>query len=263
MFGDAAAYERFMGRWSARLAPLFLDAVTVLEPSAALDVGCGTGNLARAVAQRWPSAQVTGVDPSAAFVAAARARTTESRVRFELGDAEDLPLADDAVDASWACLVLNFVPDPVRAVAEMRRVTRVGGIVAACVWDYGDGMRMLRELWEAAAALHLDAGGLDERRMPLGRRGALARLLAEGGLEVVSDDGVVVEARFDSFDDYWNPFLGGQGSGGRFVASLSEGSRAALRTELQRRLGGGPFGLPLRAWVAAAAVPASGKAHDA
>ena len=257
MFGDAAAYERFMGRWSERLAPVFLDATGARDPSEVLDVGCGTGNLTRAAAQRWPSARVTGVDPSAAFVGAARERSPASAVRFELGDAQGLPLPDGAVDASFACLVLNFVPDSARAVAEMRRVTRPGGIVAACVWDYGGGMGMLRELWDAAASLHLDAGDLDERRMPLGQRHALARLLGDAGLEVVTDGEVVVKARFSSFDDYWDPFLGGQGSGGRFVTSLPEASRARLRDELHRRLGNSAFELPLRAWVAAAAVPAS------
>ncbi len=258
VFGDAAAYERFMGRWSERLAPLFLDVVQVPGPAAVLDVGCGTGTLTRSAADRWPSARVIGVDSSAAYVRAARERGLPPRVRFEVGDAQDLPVAAGAVDVSLACLVLNFVADPSRAVAEMRRVTRPGGLVAACVWDYAEGMVMLHELWDAAAAVGLDAGDLDERRMPLGRRGALAALLGGAGLDVATDGEVVVAAHFASFEDYWSPFLGGQGSGGRFVASLPEDSRGVLRRELERRLGNGPFELPLRAWVAAATVPASG-----
>jgi trans-aconitate methyltransferase len=257
VFGDAAAYDRFMGRWSQRLAPAFLDAVTEPEPSAVLDVGCGTGNLSMAAAGRWPSATVRGVDPSAAFVRAARERAVATRVSFEVGDAQNLPLPAGIVDVSLACLVLNFVPEPAGAVAEMCRVTRPGGTVAACVWDYADGMVMLHEMWDAAASVGLDAGDLDERRAPLGHRGALAGLLRDAGLRVVTDGAVVVEAGFSSFDDYWQPFLGGQGAGGRFVATLTEAERAVLRAELQRRLGAGPFDLPLRAWAAAATVPAS------
>ncbi|HYN65793.1 MAG TPA: class I SAM-dependent methyltransferase, partial [Ornithinibacter sp.] len=129
MFGDAVAYERFMGRWSARLAPLFLDEVDLPDPRLVLDVGSGTGNLTRAVAERWPGSQVVGVDPSPAFVAAARARAAHlrGRVRFETGRADDLPLEDGSVDATLALLVLNFVPDADRALTQMRRVTRPGG----------------------------------------------------------------------------------------------------------------------------------------
>ena len=262
MFGDPAAYERFMGRWSARLAPAFLEEVGLGAPAAVVDVGCGTGNLALAVAERWPSARVTGVDPSAAFVRAARQRAGSSQVRFEVGDAQNLPLPGGSVDASLACLVLNFVPDPSRAVAEMSRVTRPGGTVAACVWDYSDGMSMLREMWDAVASVGLDAGHLAEGRMPLGHAGALASLLATAGLEGGTDGEVVVQAWFSSFDDYWDPFLGGQGAGGQFVASLSEGERTRLRDEVHGRLGNGPLVMPLRAWFARATVPESGRSGD-
>ena len=257
MFGDPAAYERFMGRWSARLAPAFLEEVGLGDPAAVVDVGCGTGNLALAVAERWPSARVTGVDPSTAFVLAARERAGSSPVRFEVGDAQDLPLPSGCFDASLACLVLNFVPNPSGALAEMSRVTRAGGTVAACVWDYSDGMSMLREMWDAVASVGLDAGHLDERRMPLGHAEALASLLTTAGLGAVTDGDVVVQAGFSSFDDYWDPFLGGQGAGGQFVASLAEEERTRVRDEVHGRLGDGPFVLPLRAWFARATVPGS------
>jgi SAM-dependent methyltransferase len=250
MFGDAAAYERFMGRWSARLAPLFLDEVGIPDPRRVLDVGSGTGNLTRAVAERWSGCEVVGVDPSVAFVEAARQRAVGrgGRVRFEVGRADALPLEDASVDAAVALLVLTFVPDADRAVAEMRRVTRPGGVLAAAVWDYGRRMSMLRMLWDAAARLDPTVVGQDEGTMPLGRPGGLIDLFQRAGLEDVDGGRVAVTTGFSDFDDYWEPFLHGQGPAGAYVAGLSDADRAALRAELAAAVGEGPFELSATAW---------------
>ena len=258
MFGDAAAYERFMGRWSVRLAPVFLDAVGMTDPRRVLDLGSGTGNLTRAVADRWPACEVVGVDPSPPFVAAARERAADlaPRVRFEVGGADQLPLDDGSVDAALALLVLNFVPDADRAVAELRRVVRPGGVLAAAVWDYGGRMEMLRRLWDAAARLDPSVVGQDEATMPLGRAGGLAELWRRCGLADVEGGGVEVSTRFDDFDDYWEPFLAGQGPAGVYVAGLSDAGRAALRDELAASVGPGPFDLTATAWWVRGTNPA-------
>ena len=258
VFGDAKAYERFMGRWSAQLAPRFLDAVAMSGPRRVLDVGSGTGNLTRAVAERWPGCTVIGVDPSAAFVEAARERTAlvASRVSFEVGEAGDLPLDDGSVDAALALLVLNFVPDADRAVAQMRRVTRPGGVLAAAVWDYGRRMGMLRTLWDAAARLDPTVAGRDEARMPVGRPGGLLDLWQRSGLEAVDGGKVTVSTDFVDFDDYWEPFLAGQGPAGLYVAGLPDADREALRDEVARTLGPGPFDLSATAWWVRGTVPA-------
>ncbi|MFL6078686.1 MAG: class I SAM-dependent methyltransferase [Ornithinibacter sp.] len=257
MFGDAKAYERFMGRWSVQLAPRFLDEVGMPEPRRVLDLGCGTGNLTRAVAERWPRCEVVGVDPSAPFVDAARERAASfrRRVRFELGDADDLPLEDDSVDAALALLVLTFVPDADRAVAQLRRVTRPGGVLAAAVWDYGARMQMLRTLWDAAARLDPTVVGQDESTMPLGRPGGLMDLWQRAGLRDVDGSRVTVSTHFEDFDDYWEPFLKGQGPAGVYVAGLSDAGRAALRDEVASTVGSGPFELSATAWWVRGTVP--------
>jgi SAM-dependent methyltransferase len=259
VFGDAAGYERFMGRWSTQLAPLFLDAVELPDPHRVLDVGSGTGNLTRAVAERWPGCAVVGVDPSVAFVEAARERAARfgSRVRFEVGEAGDLPLDGDPVDAALALLVLNFVPDADRAVAQMRRVTRPGGVLAAAVWDYGRRMGMLRTLWDAAARLDPTvAGRRDEATMPVGRPGGLLDLWQRSDLEDVDGSRVKVSTDFVDFDDYWEPFLYGQGPAGVYVSGLPDAARAALRDEVAKTLGPGPFELSATAWWVRGTVPA-------
>lgn len=257
MFGNARAYERFMGRWSVQLAPRFLDEVAMPEPRRVLDLGCGTGNLTRTVAERWPRCEVVGVDPSAPFVEAARERAAllGPRVRFELGEADDLSLEDGSVDAALALLVLPFVPDADRAVAQMLRVTRPGGVLAAAVWDYGERMQMLRTLWDAAARLDPTVIGQDERTMPLGHPGGLLDLWHHAGLEHVDGGRVSVSTDFEDFDDYWEPFVQGQGPAGVYVSGLPEADRAALRAEVAATVGPGSFDLSATAWWVRGTVP--------
>lgn len=252
-FADSDPYERFMGRWSRLLAAQFAQFVTIGRQDSVLDVGCGIGSLSFAIADAFPSARVTGVDPSPAFVSRAQSRVSNDRIQFMLGDAQALQFADATFDKTLSQLVLNFVPEREKALDEMIRVTRPGGVVAAAVWDYGDGMRMLRVFWDEAVALDPPLAVHDERDMPLCTRGELAALWHARGLQRVEDQAIVIDLSFSNFDDYWRPFLGGQGPAGAYVGSLSEPRRAALEARLRDRLFSsrkdGPFVLQARAWA--------------
>jgi SAM-dependent methyltransferase len=245
MFSESDGYERFMGRWSRRLAPLFVTFAGVTEGDRVLDVGSGTGALSAAAAAIG-SVQVTGVEPSAAYVAYAREHVSG---RFEVGDALALPFSDDAFDRSLSMLVLNFVPNGATALQQMVRVTRPGGVVAAAVWDYGDRMQMLRTFWDAAVALDPNAAPRDERNMPLSARGSLAELWRRHGLQSVDEHPLTIEMPFASFDDYWQPFLCGQGPAGVYVSSLAESTRRALESTLRGHLGDRSVTLEARAWA--------------
>jgi SAM-dependent methyltransferase len=254
VFADATAYERFMGRWSARLAPGFVDAVLGASaagaPETVVDVGCGTGNLSMELVSRWPTTRVVAVDLSPPFVEAARSRLPADRARVVVGSAMELPEPDASADAALAMLVLNFVPDPAVGAAEMARVTRPGGVVGAAVWDYGGGMAMLRTFWDAAAALYPRAKAVDEALARPAQVGGLEALFDAAGLTDVEGGLLEVPMRFDSLEDYWAPFLDGVGPGGDFVRALDADGREALRAELGRRLGSGAIEMTSTArWV--------------
>lgn len=259
MFSEAEAYERFMGRWSRPLAPPFLTFAGVKDGDRVLDVGSGTGSVALAVSAEAPAGRAVGIDPSPAYVAYARARAGGERVTFEEGDAQRLRFPDRSFDKSLALLVVNFIPDRAGAVREMARVTRPGGVVAAAVWDYGGGMEMLRAFWDEAVALDPAVGPKDERHMPLCRKGELAEFWTAHGLLDVREEPLTVPMTFSSFEDYWSPFLEGQGPAGAYVAALPEGPRRALEQRLRRRLlgegGDRPITLNARAWAVRGVVP--------
>jgi SAM-dependent methyltransferase len=240
-----------MGRWSRPLAPALLDWAGIDDPTRFLDVGSGTGNLALAVSERWPGCEVLGVDPSPAFVAHATGRVRDGApVRFEQGTAMELPVESDWADSAVAMLVLNFVPDASVGVAEMRRATRAGGVVAAAVWDYGDGMQMLRTFWDAALAVDPEgAAGRDEASMHLAGEGALSALWHAAGLGDVTEETVSVPTAFASFDDYWEPFGDGIGPAGDYVRAASPQTVDAVREELRRRFGNAGPRLSARARV--------------
>jgi len=247
--GDA--YEAYMGRWSRRLARVFVRWLAAPPGGRWLDVGCGTGALTAAVLDTAAPAEVTGLDGSAAFVEAARAR--EPRARFEVGDAAALPWPDARFDAVVSGLVLNFVPDPARVVAELARVAAPGGLVAVYVWDYAGGMEMLRHFWAAAVAVDPSGGARDEaRRFAVCAPEPLRALVVGAGLRDVAVEAIGTPTPFADFDDYWTPFLGGQGPAPGFVATLDDDRRAALRERLRARLPTRPDGsIPLtaRAWA--------------
>jgi SAM-dependent methyltransferase len=236
----------------------------VRDGDAALDVGSGTGALTAAIAAAAPSSRIIGIDPAASYVALAQSRHAADPVRFEVGDAQQLRFVDDRFDRTLSLLVLNFIPDRVKALKEMIRVTRPGGTVSAAVWDYGRGMQMLRVFWDEAITLNPSMDGRDERHMPLCREGELGALWRAHGLQDVSEDAIEIRMRFSSFDDYWAPFLGQQGPAGEYVASLRETEREQLRLGLRRRLIGDgadrPIALAARAWVVRGIVPRRGDA---
>jgi len=259
MFSAADAYERFMGRWSRALAPLLVKFAGVRDGDAVIDVGSGTGALTAAVVAVAPSSRVMGIDPAATYVAFAQARHPVDRVRFEVGDARQLRFLNASFDRTLSILVLNFVQDPAIALDEMIRVTQPGGTVGAAVWDYGQGMEMLRVFWDEAIALTPAIDARDERHMPLSRKGELAVLWREHGLQDVAEESLTIQTRFVSFDDYWSPFLEKQGPAGEYVASLRAGERDQLQLRLRRRLLGDgpdrPITLDTRAWGVRGIVP--------
>jgi|GraSoiStandDraft_10_1057309.scaffolds.fasta_scaffold107687_2 SAM-dependent methyltransferase len=244
--GDA--YDRYMGRYSRVLAPSLADFASIEPGSRALDVGCGPGALTAELARRLGVGSVIAADPSESFVAACAELVPGVDVR--VAAAESLPWSDDSVDAALAQLVVNFLDDPAAGLTEMRRLVRPGGVVAACTWDYSDGMRMLRTFWDAALALDPDAHD-ESRTMRHQDPHELAALWRKTRLEDVETAPLDLEVEYRDFDDFWEPFLLGVGPGGAYCTSLSPERQLALREECRRRLGDprGPFALAARAWA--------------
>ena len=197
MFAVSAGYERFMGRWSRLLAPAYIAFAGVKNGDRVLDVGTGTGSLTAALEVRMPASEIVGVDPSEGFIAYAQENAKSTRVHFEVGDAQALlKFKDASFDNSLALLVMNFIPDHNKAVAEMRRVTRAQGTVSACVWDYDLGMQMLRFFWDEAVALDPAVEPKDERHMKLSREGQLGDLWRGGGLINIKEVPLVIDQAF-------------------------------------------------------------------
>jgi SAM-dependent methyltransferase len=253
VWASGAAYEPYVGRWSRLVAREFLRWLAVPPGGRWLDIGCGTGALTATILATAEPAQITGVDASAGYVAYAREQVRDPRVQFQRADGQALAESDAVYDATVSGLVLNFIPEPARAAAEMARVTRPGGIVAAYVWDYAGQMQLMRHFWDAAVALDPAAQPLDEgARFPLCQPDALATLVRGAGLTAVEVRAIDVPTGFRDFDDYWSPFLGGQGPAPGYAMALSEERRAALREHIRSGLPIEPDGsIPLiaRAWA--------------
>jgi SAM-dependent methyltransferase len=242
-----------VGRWSRRVATEFLQWLKVLNSKQWLDVGCGTGALTRGILEGANPARVVGMDRSAGFVEYAKAHANDPRAEFRVADAQSLETERGAYDAVVSGLVLNFVPDPPRMVAEMARACRLSGRVALYVWDYAGEMQLLRYFWDAAAALDPAARELDEGvRFPIANPRRLWNLFLDAGLNDVTTRAIDVPTSFRDFDDYWTPFLGGQGPAPGYAMSLGEDSRRALREYLRAHLPTQPDGsiqLTARAWA--------------
>ena len=246
---SAEAYDRFMGRYSGPLSPLFADFAGIADTQRVLDVGCGPGALTSELVSRVGASNVTAVDPSSSFVDSIGARLPG--VRVERASAEALPFPDGTFDAVMAQLVVHFMTDPLGGVREMSRVARRGGTVAACVWDHGGGRGPLSAFWELVAEVDPAAPG--EWMLPGATEGDLARIFTAAGLSVVEDTLLTVEVDHPSFQDWWEPYTLGVGPAGAYVASLDEGQRERLRVACEERLVP-PFTVSAFAWAARAVV---------
>jgi SAM-dependent methyltransferase len=252
-WGSGDRYEPYVGRWSRAVADRF---VTWLRPAPGgrwIDVGCGTGALTDTVLAAAAPSSVLAVDRSAAYLAYARPRLAGRPGVVGVADAAALPAVSGSADYVVSGLMLNFLPDPARALAEMTRAGRPGGVVAAYVWDYADGMQPIRTFWDAAVAIDAGAAELDERRrFPLCRPDRLAALFDHAGLTQVDTTSLTVPAVFGDFEDYWTPFLGGQGPAPTYCVNLSRSARQELRDRLRSsvpRSADGSIPLSARAWA--------------
>lgn len=253
-------YDRYMGRWSRPIAEQFIRWLAIRPGGAWLEVGCGTGALSTEIMRVGGVAALTSIDTSPAFVDTARLRLGD-RVAFEVADGASLPYDSGRFDVAVSGLALNFIPDAAQALAEMRRVVgRVvgrmverAGVVGVYVWDYGGGMEMIRYFWDAALWTDPAAAQFDEAtRFPLCAEGPLRQLFDECGFASVRSTALDEETRFVDFDDYWTPFLGGQGPAPAYVAGLGLAQRRALVDELRRTLPiatDGSIRLRARAWA--------------
>ena len=252
-WSSGEAYERYVGRWSRQVAREFLGRLGLPPGLRWLDVGAGTSVLSQAILATADPREVVGVDQSAAYVAYAEERTPDARAQFRRADAQALPFPRPEFDAAVSGLVLNFLPAQARALAEMRRAVRREGTVALYVWDYAGEMQLMRHFWDAAAALDPAASDLDEgRRFAACKPEPLAALLRQVGLSEIETRAIDVPTVFRDFDDYWAPFLGGQGPAPAYCMSLPDDRRDALRERVKSRLPTRPDGtIPLiaRAWA--------------
>jgi SAM-dependent methyltransferase len=227
---DGDGYELVMGRWSRRLATPFLDFVGARDGERVLDVGCGTGHLARAIAERCTRSEVHAIDFADAYIDYARKRNRDQRVVFDVGDACAMKFADHTFDRVFSLLVLHFVPQATQAISEMRRVVKPGGVVAACVWDVRGGFVANRIFFDTAAALDPKANDRRARNYtrPMTKPGELAGAWREAGLHDVIEAALSIRMEFTSFDDYWAPYDGREGPAAEYVATLGTAERARL-----------------------------------
>ncbi len=246
MFTGPEAYDRFMGRYSVPLAPELADFAGVAAGQRVLDVGCGPGALTAELVDRLGAAAVSAVDPSEPFVAAARSRLPGADVR--LGAAEQLPFADGEFDAALAQLAVHFMADPLVGLTELARVTRSGGVVAACVWDHAHGGGPLAAFWEAAR--ELDPGVEDESQLAGTRQGHLAELFEAAGLQDVEESTLTVHVAHPSFDEWWEPFTLGVGPAGSYLSSLPAQQSGRLRERCAGMFPAGEVHISARAWAA-------------
>jgi len=258
---DGDNYELTMGRWSQRLAPLFLDFVGLEGVESLLDVGCGTGHLAAAASRRLPSAEVCAVDLSPVYIEHAKARYPDPRIAFRVDDACALSYPDQSFDRVLSMLVLHFVPRTSDAVAEMRRVAKSGALVGAAVWDIRGGFVASRMFFDTAALLDAKAAEHRARNYtrPMTRPGELAAAWRTAGFRDVSEASLQIRMEFESFADYWAPYVGTEGPVAEYVTSLPEEDRRRLETAVRAAyLDGepdGPRSYAALAWAVKGVAP--------
>jgi SAM-dependent methyltransferase len=253
------SYDAYMGRWSRCIAPLFLDRLEAAEGLDWLDVGCGTGALSEAILARCGPGSVAGVDPSSGFISRALETLDDPRATFLIGDAQALPVGSGTFDLVVSGLMLNFVPDRLKALEEMNRAARPNGRVCFYVWDYpGGGVEFMGAFWQAAASLDPDAADLSEaRRFAFCEPSALKELASAAGLVSIACEAIEAPTVFRDFDDYWRPFTLGAGPAPGYCASLAPDRRERLREVLRERLPvheDGSIPLKVRAWAVTSAV---------
>lgn len=254
------AYEQMMGRWSQILAPLFIKFSGIADGDRILDVGCGTGSLTFGLPAAANVARVAAIDRSDVYVEYARSRNADPRISIEQADASALPFADDCFDRALSMLVLQFMPEPERAVAEMRRVVRSGGTVAAAVWDSYGGMPHQRMMWDTAAVLDPDAKPPRSLLRPVTSSAGLADIWRQGGLRDVGQTSLTIRNEFANFEDYWQPYTTGEGGApSQYISSLLEPKRVQLKEHLRRayesNLPDGPRSFIMVAWACKGIVP--------
>jgi SAM-dependent methyltransferase len=252
-WASGGGYDAFMGRWSKLIGVKFLDWLAVSPAARWLDVGCGTGALSQLILNGYRPKTLIGVDPSAEFIGFAEQSMPQPEVEFVVGSAEDLEFETNMFEAVVSGLVLNFVPEPEAALAEMLRVTKSGGQIGIYLWDYGEGMEMLRYFWDAATAMDPRATALDEgSRFPLCREGELEQLMVGSGLKQVESMVIEVETAFNSFEDYWGPFLQQVGPAPGYTMGLPTEERMKLESRLRQSLpreDDGSISIKARAWA--------------
>ena len=258
MFSSPEGYEQVMGRWSAKLAPLFLDFAGVQKTGRVIDVGCGTGSLVHELSIRFSKAEITGIDPVHAFIDHCRNRFRDPRMTFTLGNALELPYPDGYFEQSLSLLTLMFIQHVDKAAREMRRVTKPGGTVAACTWN-AEGLRMSAIYFEEAIKLDPAAQRKADKLHQLNHEGQLTDLWTKIGLRHVVETELDIEMDFKSFDDYWIPLTEGAGPAGVYFSDLPAHHREQLRKGLRERLlkanVDGPFSLPAKALAVRGRVP--------
>ena len=257
----ASGYEQLMGRWSRRLAPKFIDFAGLAGGEKILDVGCGTGSLTFELAKSADLAEIQAIDFSPVFVAAAKEKNSDPRITFSQADATTLPFADKAFDRALALLVLHFVPETGKAVAEMRRVVRPGGVVAAVVWDHYGGMPGMRMMIDTVAALSESGRQMRSRYcfQPMMQPDEMKRTFVEQGLADVTEAELMVRMDYENFDDYWAPIAAGEGPLGKYMTTLDAAEQArvgtAVRDAYQAGRSDGPRSFANVAWACRGIVP--------
>ncbi|MBY5400885.1 class I SAM-dependent methyltransferase [Rhizobium leguminosarum] len=258
---SADGYERLMGRWSRRLAPMLIDFAGLSDGERVLDVGCGTGSLAFTLAETPGLQEIAAVDYSPVFVEAATRRNTDLRVTIRQADACALPFEDNRFDRAMSLLVLHFVPEAGKAVYEMRRVVRPGGVVAAAVWDHYGGMSGMRMMWDTVAMLDENALAMRRRYcfQPMMRPGEMKESFIAQGLAEVEETSLLIRMEYLSFEDYWDPIAAGEGPLGKYVAGLDPARRnavdAAIRAAYEAGEPNGPRSFASVAWACRGRVP--------